>query len=133
MQQLNSCVIEQYRYCTAWSLTLTEDRRLRVFENRVLGITFGPKRGEVRGDWRQVHNEDLNGLYCSPNVIRVIKSRIARWAGHITCKGRGRREVRTELWWVNFEERDHLEDPVVDGRIVLRWIFRKWDGGHRLD
>ena len=55
--------------------TLREEHRLRVFENRALGSIFGPKRGEVTGKWRKLHNEELNDLYCSPNIVRVIKSR----------------------------------------------------------
>ena len=58
--------------CETWSLTLREERRLRVFENRVLRGIFGPKRDEVTGEWRKLHNE-LNNLYCSPNIVRVIK------------------------------------------------------------
>jgi len=54
-----------------------------VFENRVLRRTFGPKRDEVTGEWRKLHNEELNDLYCSPNIVRVIKSRRMRWAGHV--------------------------------------------------
>ena len=68
--------------CETWSLTLWEERSLRVFENRVLRGVFGPKRDEVTGDWRKLHNEELNDLYCSPNIIRGIKSRRMRWAGH---------------------------------------------------
>jgi len=60
-----------------------EERRLTVFENRVLRRIFGPKRDEVTGEWRKLHNEELNGLYCSQNIVRVIKSRRMRWAGHI--------------------------------------------------
>jgi hypothetical protein len=56
-----------------------------VFENRVLRRVFGPKRDEVTGEWRKLHNEELNDLYCSPNVVRVIKQRIMRWAGHVAC------------------------------------------------
>ena len=62
--------------CETWSLTLQEERRLSVFENRVLRGIFGAKRDEVTGEWRKLHNEELNDLYCSPNIIRWIKSKI---------------------------------------------------------
>jgi hypothetical protein len=64
---------------------LREERRLRVFENRVLRRIFGPKRDEVTGEWRRLHNEELIDLYSSPNIVRVIKSRRMRWAGHVAC------------------------------------------------
>ena len=67
--------------CETWSLTLWEERRLRVFENRVLGRIFGPKRDEVTGEWRKLHNEELNNLYSSPNIVQVMKSRRMRWPG----------------------------------------------------
>ena len=59
--------------CETWSPTLREERRLRVFENRVLRTTVGPKRDDVTGEWRKLHNEELNDLYCSPNMLRVMK------------------------------------------------------------
>jgi hypothetical protein len=62
----------------------------RVFENRVLSRIFGPKRGEVTGEWRKLHNEELNDLYCSPTIVRVIKSRRMRWVGHVARVGEGR-------------------------------------------
>ena len=67
----------------SWSLTLREERRLRVFKNRVLRKVFGPKRDEVTGEWRKLHNEEHNDLYCSPNIVRVTKLRRIRWAGHV--------------------------------------------------
>jgi len=69
--------------CETWSLTLREELRLRFFENRVLSRIFGPKRDEVRGEWRKLHIEEFNDLYCSSNIVRVIKSRRMRWTGHV--------------------------------------------------
>jgi hypothetical protein len=71
-----------------WSLTLRREHRLRVFENRVLRIIFGPRRDEIIGSWRNLHNEELQNLYFSPNIIRMIKSRRTIWAEHIACMGR---------------------------------------------
>jgi hypothetical protein len=76
--------------CETWSRTLREERRLRVFENRVLRRVFGPKRDEVRGEWRKLHNEELSDLYPLPNIVRVVKSRRMRWAGHVAPMGEGR-------------------------------------------
>jgi hypothetical protein len=67
---------------SSWSLTLREEHRLKVFENRVLRRIFGPKRDDVTGEWRKLHNEELHNLYSSPNKIRMIKSRRMRWAGN---------------------------------------------------
>jgi hypothetical protein len=83
--------------CETWSLTLREEHRLRVFENRLLRRTFGPKRDEVTGYWRRLHNEELTDLYSLPNIIRVIKTRRMRWAGHVAR--RWREEVQTGFWW----------------------------------
>jgi len=73
--------------CENWSLTLREERKLRVFENMVLRRIFGPRRDGVTGEWRRLHNEELNDLYCSPSIVRVIKSRRMRWAGHVARMG----------------------------------------------
>ena len=76
--------------CETRSLTLREKRRLRVFENRVLRKVFGPKRDEVTGEWRKLHNEELNDLYSVPNIVRVVKSRRMRWAWHVARMGEDR-------------------------------------------
>jgi hypothetical protein len=89
--------------------------RLRVLENRVLRRIFGPKRDKVTKEWRKLHNEELEDLYCSPNIVRVIKSRI-RWAGHVARIV----EVYSGFWLGNLRKRDHLGDPGIDGRIILR-------------
>ena len=66
--------------CETWSLTLREERRLRVFDNRVLKRTFGPRRDEIPVEWRKLYNEEFNDLNCSPNIFRMIKSRRIRWS-----------------------------------------------------
>ena len=76
--------------CETWSLTLREERKLRVFENMVLMRIFGPRMDEVTGDWRGLHNEELNDLYTSPNNLRVIKSRRLKWVGHVARMGEER-------------------------------------------
>jgi hypothetical protein len=73
--------------CETWSLTLREERRLRVFENRVLKRVFGPEKDEVTGEWRKLNNEELNGLYSLPNIVRVVKFRRISWAGHVALSG----------------------------------------------
>jgi hypothetical protein len=88
-----------------WSLTLREEHRLRVFENRVLRRIFGPKRDEVTGEWRTLHNEELRDLYSSPSIIRIIKSRRMRWAGHVARMGEKRNAHR--LLWESQREGDH--------------------------
>ena len=99
--------------------------RLRVFENRVLRI-FGPKRDEVKWDLRRLHNTELYDLYSSLN-IQVIKSRRLRSLEHVAGMGERRGSYRVLVG--KTEGRNHLEDPGVDGRILLKWIFQKWDRG----
>jgi hypothetical protein len=88
-----------------------------VFENRVLKRVFGLKRDEVTGEWRTLHKEELYDLYSLPNIVRVVKSRRMRWAGHVARMGEG-----------SLREGDHWGDPDVGARILLRWILRKWEG-----
>jgi hypothetical protein len=88
---------------------------------------FGLKRDEVKGEWRKLHNEELTNLYSSPNNVRVINSRRIEWAGHVAQMGR--RKACIGFWWRNLRERDQWGDPCVDGRIIFRWICRKWDVG----
>jgi len=99
---------------------MREEHRLRVLRR-----IFGPRRDEVRREWRKLHNEELNDLYFSSNIVWVIKLRRMRWVGHVACMGE--RRGYAGFWWGNLRERDHLGDPGLDGRIILRWIFRKWD------
>ena len=87
---------------------------------------FGSKTDEVTGEWRKLYNE-LNDLYCSPSIVRVIKSRRMRWAGHVARNGGEERRIQS-FWWGNMRDRDHLGDPGVNRRII-RWIFRKLDVG----
>jgi hypothetical protein len=86
--------------CETWSLTVREERRLKVFENKVLSRIFGPKRNEVRGECRKLHNEELCDLYSSPSIIRIMKSRRMRWAGHVA-------RMEWDYWWKSQMERDH--------------------------
>jgi hypothetical protein len=73
--------------CETWSLTLREEQRLRVFENRVLIRISGPKRDEMTGEWNKLHNEELHNLYSSPDIIRQVKSKRMMWAGHVARMG----------------------------------------------
>jgi len=99
--------------CETWSLRLREERRLRVFENKVLRRIFGPKRDEVTGKWRKLHNEELNDMYSSPNIVRVIKSRRMRWAGHVARMGDRRGVFRVVV------RKPQEKRPL--GRPRLRW------------
>jgi hypothetical protein len=95
------------------SLTLREDQRLRVFENRVLRRIFGPKRDKVTGEWRRLHDEELRDLYSLPNIIRVIKWRRMRWSGHVARMGEGRCAYRILV--------GRPEGGTPLGRPRLRW------------
>jgi len=106
--------------CETWSLTLREERRQRVFENRVLRRIFGPKRDKVTGEWRKLHNEELNNLYSSPNTVRVIKSRRMRWAGHVARMGEGRGVYRVLV-------------GKLEGRRPLGRPRRRWEDNIKMD
>jgi hypothetical protein len=82
--------------CETWSLTLREEHRLRVFENRVLRRIFGLKRDEVTGEWRKLHNKELHDLYSSPSIIRIIKPRRMRWVRQVARMGEKRNAYRWE-------------------------------------
>jgi len=103
--------------CETSSLTLREERKLKVFENMVLERIFGPRRDEVTGEWRRMHKKELNDLYSSPNIVRVIKSRRKRWAGHVARMGQERRVYRVLVG--KPEGKNHWGDLGVDGCIIL--------------
>jgi hypothetical protein len=98
--------------CETWSLTLGDEHRLRSFENRVMRRIFGPKR-EEDGSWRKLHNDELHSLYSSPNIVRVIKSRKLRWAGHVVRMGKGRGVYRVLV--------GKSEGKIPRGRARRRW------------
>jgi hypothetical protein len=101
--------------CETWSLTLREERRLRVFDNRMLRKIFGPMRDEVTGEeWRKLHNEELSDLYSSPSMITIIKSRRMRWAGHVAQMGAKRNAYRLLL--------GKPEGKIPLGRPRGRWV-----------
>jgi hypothetical protein len=108
--------------CETWSLTLREEHRLRVFDNRVLRRISGPKREEYRS-WRKPHDDELHSLYSSPNIVRLIKSRRMRWAGHVAHMGKGSGVYR--VWFGGPKARDHWEDQGVGGRKTLRWTLER--------
>jgi hypothetical protein len=109
--------------CETWSLTLREEHRLRIFENRVLRRIFGPKRDEVTGGWRKLHNEELHDLFSSPSIVRVIKARRMRWAGHVARTG----EVRGayNILVGRFEGRRPVGRPRRRWEDNIRWILGK--------
>jgi hypothetical protein len=106
--------------CETSCLTLREEHRLRVFENRVLRRIFGPKRDEVTGEWRKLHNEKLHNLYSSPDIIRQVKSRRMRWAGHVARMGEERKVYKVLVG-----------NP--EGKRPLVRPRRRWEDGIRMD
>ena len=105
--------------CEPWSLTLREERKLRVFENMMLRI-FGPRRDEVKGEWRRLQNEELNDLYTSSNIVRVIKSRRMKWGGHVARMGEERGVYRVLV-------------GKPEGKRPLGIPGRRWVGNIRMD
>ena len=108
-------------------MTRREERKLKVFENMVLRRIFGPRRDKATGEWRRLRNEELNDLYSSPNIVRVIKSRRMRWVGHVAHMGEERGVYRVLVG--KLEGRNHWGDLGVDGWIIFGWISRWWDVG----
>jgi hypothetical protein len=106
--------------CETWSLTIREEHRLRVFENRVLRRIFGPKRDEVMGEWRKLHSEELHNFYSSPDIIRQVKSRRMRWARHVARMGEERKVYKVLVG--NPEGKRQLGRP-----------RRRWEDGVRID
>jgi hypothetical protein len=102
-----------------WCLTLREKHRLRVFENRVLRTVFGSKRDEATGEWRKLHSGELHNLYSSPVIIKQIKSRRMRWAGHVARMGERRNVYRVLIG--KPEGKKHLKYQGVDGRMGSKW------------
>jgi hypothetical protein len=100
--------------CETWSLTVREGHKLRVFENRVLRRIFGPKRDRVTGGWRKLHNKELHNLYSLPSMIRIIRSRRMRWAGHLARMGEKRNVYRLLVG------KPEGKRPL--GRLRCRWI-----------
>jgi hypothetical protein len=106
--------------CETLSLTLREEHRLRVFENRVLSRIFGPTRDEVTGEWRKLHNGELHNLYSSSDIIRQIKSKRMRWAGHVARMGEGRNVYRVLV-------------GKPEGKRPLGRPRRRWEDGIKMD
>jgi hypothetical protein len=106
--------------CETWSLTLREEHRLRVFEIRVLRRIFGHERDEVTGEWRKLHNDELHNLYSSPDIIRQVKSRRMRWAGHVERMGKERKLYKALV-------------GKPKGKRLLGRPRRRWGYGIRMD
>jgi hypothetical protein len=110
---------------------LREERRLRVFENRMLRGIFGPKWDEVKGEWRELYNEERNDRCSSPSTFREIKSRRMRWTGHVARMGERKGTYRVLV--VKLEENKQLRRPKRRRGTISRRIYRKWYGGQELD
>jgi hypothetical protein len=110
-----------------WSLTLREEYRLSVFENKVIRTIFGPKRDEVTGETRKLHNEELHILYSSPDIIRQIKSKTMRWAGHVACMGEERNVYKVLVG--NPEGKRPFGRPRRRWRMGSEWILGILAGG----
>jgi hypothetical protein len=106
--------------CETWSLTAIVELKLRVFENRVLSRIFGPKRDRVTGGWRKLHNEELHNLYSLQSIIRIIKSRRMRWAGHVARMGEKRNMYRSLV-------------GKPEGKRPLRRRRRRWIDNNKMD
>jgi hypothetical protein len=110
-------------------LSLRKVHRLWVFENRVLRRIFGPKRVEMTGVWKNLHNEELYNLYLSPSIIRMIKSKSMRWTGHVArMRRRRRRRMHIGYWWESHIEGDYWEDQEFGWWTILKLILERWDG-----
>ena len=104
--------------CEAWSLILREERRLRVFENRIMRRIFGPKR-DANGEWRRLDNEELRSFYHSPNIVRAIKSRRLRWAGHVARMEKCRSAFKI------LTGKPTGKRPSGRPRTILEWTLKK--------
>jgi hypothetical protein len=107
--------------------SLAQTQAQVVFENRVLRRIFGPKRDDVTGEWRKLHNEELHNLYSSPDIIRQIESQ-GELCGHGMWHAWGRREKYTRFWLESLKERAHLEDQGTDGRMGSEWLLGRLAG-----
>jgi hypothetical protein len=129
--------------CETWLLTLREESWQRVFENRVLRRILGPKRNEVTGEWRKLHNEKLNDLYSSPHILQAIKSRRMRWVGHVVRMGErravcrvlvGKHEGKKPLGRPRHRKEDdikmNLQEVGCGNLIGLSWLRIRTGGGH---